>query len=253
MDYLECSTPNRPYLLGTSESTKIRFLYRPDCKLWSCPHCANVKQAQWAQRIIGEYNRDTGRDWYFLTYTVKEVTGKLDRQIHIFRSAWDKVSKRMRRTVKRDLTYVLIPELSPVKKRLHAHMLCDYGFGAKPEPGKQKTKWLHDNLYTSGLGYKYDIQWLDTAQRAAYYATKYIGKGLSEVFPSGFRRVRTSQNFFELGETPKDDDILWQFIPCNSTGRRKLLLVYMSGALVWDMEHAQPVDLQHPLFKNKES
>lgn len=252
-EYLQCTTENRPYLLGRHVDGGKNILYRPDCKLWTCPHCANVKAKQWQSRMKGEMKLNTEFGWYFVTLTIKGATGDLERQVEIFRSAWDKFSKRLKRVVKRDLAYMLIPELSPEKKRLHAHMVINYDFGATiaKRSKKLKSAWLHDNLPACGFGYIYDIQRLEKIEYAAHYVTKYIGKGLSEVFPQGFRRVRTSQGFFELPETTSKDDFLWEVILANASGRGRLLLAYLSGEIIWDTESCAPLTLSHPLLDNK--
>lgn len=267
MDFLECETASRPYLLGTHIEKGITVLYRPDCKLWSCPHCANVKAKQWSARVrqvIKKSNSDPDDmdAWHFLTITIKESTGMLDNQIRIFRTAWDVFSKRLRRACPHALEYVLIPELSPVKKRLHAHMLlnwyCEREFKMRSRMDAERGKvwyyysrWLHDNLHTSGLGYQYDVQPLATPEQASSYVSKYIGKGLSEVFPPGFRRVRTSQGF---PRTPKEDyesGFIWEILLNNSRGARALVAVLLTGEIVTDLETKKRVNMTHGLITGK--
>jgi hypothetical protein len=260
-DFLECETPNRPYLLGTHLITGEKILYRPDCKLWECPHCANVKAKVWASRVRLAVNLDKQAAWHFVTITIDEKTGILARQIEIFRSAWDKLSKRLRRAVGRDLTYALIPELSPVEFRLHAHMIADWHFDRDTSALRKRidkrtgeTKWfwyskfLHDHLKPAGLGYIYDIQPMETVDQAASYCAKYIGKGLSERFPSGFRRVRTSQQFPEAPVSDAETLYEWEVIHVNSEGRRILLTEVFAGSAILDLQTRQIVDYKHPLI-----
>jgi hypothetical protein len=238
--------------------TGMTVLYRPDCKLWSCPHCATVKQKQWSARVRACVRDNPENDWHFVTLTIEESSGLLARQIEIWSHAWDVFSKRLRRAVERKITYVVIPELSPEKKRLHAHMILDWDMqmdcykrfhpavGDKPEFWKYYSKWLHENLKPSGLGYIYDIQPLVEPSLASYYVTKYIGKGLSEVFPKGFRRVRTSQGFPTIEDTQPTEQIDWQVIHCNEDGRRILLRALLSGEVIFEVATQSPVTLKHP-------
>lgn len=260
-DFLTCETPNRPYLLGTHRTTGDMILYRPDCKMWECPHCANVKAKVWSSRVRIAVNMDKQADWHFVTITIDEKSGILDRQIEIFRSAWDRLSKRLRRAVGRDLTYVQIPELSPEKHRLHAHMIADWDFQRDTSALRKRTnrltgqtewywysKFLHDHLKPSGLGYIYDIQPLESVDQAASYCSKYIGKGLSERFPSGFRRVRTSQNFPDVPKTDAETLYEWEVININAQGRQILLSEVFAGSVIFDLDKRENVTLNHSMF-----
>ena len=262
--YIECETGNRPYLLGRSPESGRAVLYRPDCKLWSCTHCANVKAKQWSSRARAAIRDHIERDWHFVTLTLDDQSNDLSRQIQAWRKSWDVFSKRVRRSVAGDdLMYMVIPELSPSKKRLHAHMIVDWCFERNfyktwyPAKGEYKSywkyysPWLHDNLKSAGLGYIYDIQELSQPDRAAYYVTKYVGKGLSENFPAGFRRVRVSQNFPTIDVKEVESEFLWTLIPSSREGRAALLHVIMNGEVVFDLEHQRPVTVQHPLISGK--
>ena len=248
-DFLECITDNRPYLLGRHCQSGRTVLYRPDCKLWTCPHCANVKAKQWAARARHALIEYPEYDWHFLTLTIKESTGKLDRQIKIWRASWDKFSKRLRRAAREGVMYLIIPELSPEKKRLHAHWFFNWDFNCVPQPERYYSKWLHDHTAASGLGYEYDIQPVYSPEQASHYTTKYIGKGLSQTFPPGFRRVRTSQSFPECLQQQETSEYRWQVIPYSASGRTRLLLTYLRGELIWDIESQKPVSLRHELIQ----
>lgn len=259
-NFSECETVNRPYLLGTHYKTGDCVLYRPDCKLWSCPHCANVKAKQWASRVRACVLESEEKSWFFMTMTIKDESGNLERQIEIWRKAWDVFSKRLRRACGRDLTYVAVPELSPVEKRLHCHMILDWHCQIDLYPHeyidknsgekykKEYSSWLHKHLVESGLGYIYDIQQVNSPNQAAYYMTKYIGKGLSEVFPKGFRRVRTSQGFPEIMPDEAAQEFEWIVLPYSEAGRGILLLEMFKGKKIQDAKTKQPIDMKHELI-----
>jgi len=256
----ECETANRPYLLGRPLEGGLTILYRPDCQLWSCPHCANVKAKQWAARARIAIRDKIEADWHFLTLTVETRSANLDHQIEIWSSAWDKFSKRLRRAVERKITYMAIPELSPQKKRLHAHIILDWNCYSEErmrfysrtknqdEHWKYYSPWLHEHCKASGLGYIYDIQPLLEPALAASYIAKYIGKGLSEVFPKGFRRVRTSQAFPEIEAQDIETQYDWTVLPCSEAGRGILLLALLSGEIIQEVATQNKVTIRHPLI-----
>lgn len=258
---VECETPNRPYMLGHNIKTGEAILYRPDCGLWDCPHCGVVNAKRWAARIRkavaetadGLHSKCV---WVFVTITLKTRSKDLDYQIEIFRHAWDVFSKRMRRRAVRKVTYVLIPELSPKKRRLHAHILMDWDceckrneqvwINKKGEKIRQfRSPFLHDNLYGSGLGYEYDIQPIDQPDLVSYYITKYVSKNLGTKFPKGFRRVRTSHEFPKDVEMEKTGAWTWEAIQCNADGRKKLLAAVLGGEIIIESETKRAVRLSH--------
>lgn len=261
----ECSTENRIWLLGTNLEKDETVLYRPDCKMWDCPHCANVKAKQWAYRIrlaVQRHNTDIddADHYHFLTFTIQESSGKLDRQVFIFREAWEKFRLRLYRACPHQLSYVLIPELSPKTQRLHAHGLINWDFMRDRQPhsrntgeGKIETFWyskfLHDHLKASGLGYIYDIVPVETPEQASSYVSKYIGKGLSEIFPPGFRRVRTTQNFPEVPKEESMDDFIWEVLTDNTAGANILYKALSIEHRILDLSTKLPVNTQHPLIK----
>lgn len=77
-----------------------------------------------------------------------------------------------------------------------------------------------DFAFSSGFGWKVDVQPLVTPTKASKYISKYLHKGVgAETWPRGFRRVRHSHNWpiseeqampgWEW-ETMKNDYTIWQ-------------------------------------------
>jgi len=247
-DILECETGNRPYLLGHNRETGESVLHRPDCKLWSCKHCARVKAKQWASRARRGVRQEDGRDWHFMTVTVQEQSGVLARQVKIMAHAWDKLLKRGKRAFKHDWMTFTVPELGDTFGRLHYHTILDCGFDCIQRGGKWRSAWLHDNLKPCGLGYIYDISPLGSPEKASNYVTQYITSGFGVEFPKGFRRVRVSQNFPKFDEDEKTDEFDWQVIMCSPDGRRLLLGVLLSGEIVREAKTKKPIGFDHPIL-----
>lgn len=247
-DVVGCQTGSRPYLLGRHFETHDVVLYRPDCKLWKCQYCSNVKAKQWAARARKGIRELDDRDWYFLTTTVKESTGDLKRQINIMANGWDKLLKRGKRIFPGDWHTFTVPERGEKNGRLHYHTLVDCAWGCYHNGACLRSQWLHDNLVEIGLGYRYDISKLNSIEGVVSYITGYITSGFNVEFPRGFRRVRVSQNFPKGVQEETNTEYLWEIIPANSSGRRQLLGMYLAGEIVKDLETKKPLTLSHPFL-----
>lgn len=210
-----CNAPNRPFLMARDDQQKRLLLYRPSCKLWSCPACAESNRRRWTATIangVNHYQQDESNSWFFVTLSTHEKLFGFDQQLYVWRDGWTKLKERMRRAAVGKLRYVLLPELAPETNRLHQHMLVNQGFGAKPRKSPKKgysCSWLHDNPRQCGLGYANDIKPIDSPAAAAAYTAGYIGKALTVTdWPTNFRRVRTSTNWPELPDMPSPGDTL---------------------------------------------
>jgi len=210
-----CSTPNRPFLTAIDDQQKRVLMYRPGCKLWSCPECAQHNRRQWTARIangVRQYQETENQPWWFVTLSTHEKLRGFDRQLHVWRNAWPKLLNRIHRVSVGQLRYVLLPELAPETERFHAHALINQSFGAKPSKSRKNAyscAWLHDNPRECGLGYANDIKPIESPAAAAAYTAGYIGKALGVTdWPTNFRRIRTSNSWPELPEQPNQGDLL---------------------------------------------
>lgn len=197
---LSCETPNRPAMIATNSTKKILIVFRPRCKLWSCPYCAAINRKLWTARayFAAQEFVERGPNVAFVTLTSHEkLTAR--QSWYVFPKAWKKLHARAKR---RDgkAAYIMVPEQHE-DGRIHVHMLTTWCLG---------EQWWKRNARQCGLGYMADEQYARTPGGCAYYISKYIGKQLGEmVWPKGFRRVRTSQHFPKL---PKPADLPeWNF------------------------------------------
>lgn len=202
-----CTTPNRPYLRGVNHAEGRAVFFRPRCKLWSCPHCAEVNKKLWTARayhgaaiLSGD---DSGRQSNlitFLTLTSHRNLGP-EQSIAVFSSAWDNLRHRARRRVSHG-QYLLVPERHK-DGRLHAHAVTTFNLG---------KRWWKDNAAETGLGYMAEEEIARTAGGAAFYVSKYLAKSLGvQDWPKYWRRVRTSRQWPKLPEQDKPDG--WTFAP----------------------------------------
>lgn len=202
----ECSTPRRPVLTGYSVEKKCLYVYQPPCKKWSCPECSRRNRAQWSVRIssgVDTYKARGVGGWAHVTMTLHPKLRNRDQCLHVWPSAWSKLSARLRRQYPK-IRYCLLPELHG-NGRVHVHMIASGGV---------ETRWLKDNAPSCGLGHQHKSEELTDTLGAAFYVTKYLAKSLTiDTWPKNLRRIRTSQKWPPLVDIPEFDreDIDWYF------------------------------------------
>lgn len=247
-----CETRNRPYLYALDPAGKRALLIRPDCKMWKCQHCAEVNRVKWVYRIkqgLDHYTETEGCKWWFATLTTHRSIKTFGQSVYVWRSAWDKLYKRMKRECIGQMHYVLLPELAPETGRLHAHMLVSYGFGATYARTDRKGKdwydcrWIKDEPAKCGLGYMNDIRPVSNSGLGAWYVSKYVGKTLSvEKWPEHFRRVRVSNGWPEQAEMEgKIDGLEWLMIPAGKLEER-IEALWRDGLDVVDIKSGEIVE-----------
>jgi len=183
---LKCEARGRPYLAAVNSDAATVVFFRPRCKQWSCPACAEINARAWS--AVTFYGADalmqSGENLSFVTLTAHE---RLDRAaaLVVWPGAWKKLSTRVARAWGRP-EYLLVPEQHKTGK-MHVHLLttCD-----------APARWWRDNARQCGLGYQVAVESLQDAKIGAWYVTKYLHKQAAlNAWPRGFRRVRTSRGW----------------------------------------------------------
>lgn len=225
-----CETRGRPYLYAVDTKTGRALVIRPDCKMWKCPHCAQVNRMKWTYRIkygIDLYEKEQGDKFWFVTLTTHRSIKTFEKSVYVWRAAWDKLYHRMKRVNPKPMHYVLLPELAPETGRLHAHMIVNYSFGATydrtDKKGRDwyKCQWIKDNPAECGLGYMNDIRPVANSGLAAWYVSKYVGKSLGvNDWPENFKRIRPNVGFPQQPERPdRIDGLEWKIIQAHNFTR----------------------------------
>lgn len=201
----KCETRNRPIIAAVSPTNKLAVLFRPRCKLWSCPYCAEVNRKLWTVRAYAGSEALISEGWEmkFVTMTSHE---KLEaRQTwYVWPLAWKKLSTRIARAQGPGHQYLMVPEQHQ-DGRLHMHAIATWSIN---------QGWLKDNARESGLGYMAEIEDLESPQHSAWYVAKYLGKQLTMLsWPAGWRHVRTSRGWPKMAN---QETHLWFF---DSIGR----------------------------------
>ncbi len=202
-----CETPNRPLMVAKHSGINQAILFRPNCKKWSCDYCSQQRSAWFAILAAHGYQEltDSGKDVMFWTVTSHAKIRTLEKGIYVWRKAWPKLLKRLRRVAK-DVAYASVPE-QHADGSLHIHLLV---------AAKVDERWCKDNAAQTGLGYIGKFEQIRTAGKAAWYVSKYLTKDSHKLnWPKFFRRVNTSRNWPRPPKLEKSS--VWAVTRLNST------------------------------------
>ena len=182
-----CETPHRPYMKATDNERKTVYYIRPDCKSWSCPYCARNRANLW--RFYASYGGDlllaNGSKLMFVTLTSHELVRSLTAGLAVWRSAWPKISAKMRRRSD-GMQYLYVPELTPAGS-FHVHLITSC---------ELKTRWYKDNARAAGLGHQAKAVAIASGVECGGYCTKYLTKAIAlQGWPKHTRRVNKSQGW----------------------------------------------------------
>ena len=194
-----CNAAGRPMLRAISQQQKTVIYFKPRCKSWKCPACAEINKRLWTVRIYDAtaFHLAQGASVAFTTLTTHEKLS-VEQSWRLFGKQWNRLRGRARRAAGGG-EYVMIPEAHESGK-LHVHMLDTFAL---------PTRWWKDNGRTCGLGYMAESEFAETPGGAARYAAKYLSKGLIDEKLRNVRRIRKSQGF--LNSSGGDDSADWQY------------------------------------------
>lgn len=168
----------------------VALLYRPACKKWACPYCAERLRVAWGQRVyhgIVVGTKFWGWEASFVTLTSHERLSTFQATATVWPKVWAKFSARLRRAYA-GLEYVSVPEKHK-NGRLHVHLVMSVC---------PKKRWLKDNLRESGGGHQADVTAIKDGAKAAWYVTKYLAKQMTEHDEWAgvkMRRINTSRGW----------------------------------------------------------
>jgi len=196
---VDCPNVRVPWLLGQNHATARAVIFRPGCKLWSCPVCGPSNAWKWS--FIADSGahalHDAGRTLSFATITSSNKIGA-KQSWWVARPAWMKLQARIRREYG-EYQYFLVPE---VQQRGHVHYHGIFGIALN-------RRWLKDNAAACGFGYMDDAKEVWSEGGVTGYVVKYLSKTLTVAeIPPRTRRVRTSRNWPRTETNPAPD---WEF------------------------------------------
>lgn len=196
----DCTAYYRSVLRAYNAEKKEYLLYQPRCKMWECLTCGNINRLLWQAKIgngVEVYSLSGIENWTFITITSHPKLKTTSQCLHVWPSAWKKLSTRLRRKHP-GIKYALLPEHHK-DGRVHWHMVASHGV---------ETNWLKDNCAVSGLGYQALSSPINDSWAAIMYVSKYISKTIGNVgWPKGLRRISTSQKWPELPPETKFEEV----------------------------------------------
>jgi hypothetical protein len=206
IEQLSACVKNPPHLIGKNDTAKVAVIFKPRCKSWYCPGCAKLNKNLWVMRTYKAAEELIGQG---IALSMVTITGhekhSLEYAVACYPNQWNKLQNRWRRKVGNPY-YAMFPEIAPETGHFHVHMLTDKW---------ADERFWKDNARRSGMGYMADEGDHNIPpKKAAFYASKYLGKQLGTQWEKGFRRVRTSQNWPKLPPLPRDEN--WQFSPLDT-------------------------------------
>ena len=199
----KCEARNRPQMMAINSSLKVAITFRPRCKQWRCPYCAQINKRLWTMKAYygAEFLQDgEGENLRFITLTSHERLTKR-QSWQVWPKAWSKLYMRAKR-IQSGASYILVPEQHK-DGRLHVHFLATWDMS---------SRWWKDNARACGLGYMAESEQPRSLAHAAWYVGKYISKQLdTNQWPKGFRRVRPSHNWPKMPQAERPAG--WKFFP----------------------------------------
>ena len=200
LDANDCPNTRVPWMMATNNSKRAAVIFRPRCKLWSCPVCS--KSNAWAWAFKANYGAhelyDRGQSLDFIAITSHE---KLSPQASwwVAPKAWMKLQARIRRATG-GFEYFAVPEVQK-NGRVHFHLITT---------AKLSKKWWKDNARACGFGFQSDRQEVHDLGGVVGYMAKYLTKSLElSQLPKGTRRVRVSRGYPRTAPRQVSDD--WDF------------------------------------------
>jgi len=197
-----CQTRNRPILKAYNPELKQVIFFRPRCKLWSCPVCAEINKGLWVVRAYQGVEKliEQGQQITMLTLTSHENLNAAGT-LRVWPKAWKRLHARANRAGGKGI-YLMVPEQHK-DGRLHMHAIATWNLG---------NRFWKDKGRECGLGFMAEEEIARTPEGAAGYVSKYVSKQLGlDSWPRGFRHVRTSRDWPSLVRLELPEG--WHFSP----------------------------------------
>lgn len=201
---IDCPNKRVPYMIGVNQTNARVMVFRPRCKMWSCPSCRRTNCFLWAyQANHGAHELyDAGKTMTFLTITSSNKITK-EQSWWVAPKAWMKLQARIRRQYG-EYQYFVVPEVQE-RGHVHFHGIFSVAIG---------ERWLKDNAAACGFGFMDDAKEVWSEGGVTGYVLKYLKKNLGvEEIPKGTRRVRTSRAWPKCPPKERPPDWSFQLLP----------------------------------------
>lgn len=207
-----CEAPYRPLLVAKNSVTGEAILYRPNCRMWKCPYCAEQRGRYFMMLAASGYEvlSDAGHELQFCTITMPGHIRGTKEGIKRWRKSWPKLLRRIKRESDH-VAYIQVPEQHK-DGAYHVHLITTATI---------TQRWLKDNCAETGLGWKDEIEPVKSASQSAGYLAKYITKHSHLLtWPKYLRRVNLSRNWPKPDEIEKNQNWTIERLTANMTVQR---------------------------------
>jgi len=244
--YDECLN-NAPYFAYQIEGKKWGVV-QGCCNDWNCPRCGQQRAREEYGRIVAGA-REVGKDnkLYMLTITCRGREMTYEQAENGYLVWTNKLLTALRLEAKRRGAFWAYASVTERQKRMHPHSHylttycpCDvvavkkgerkhYYTNQSDEMARHEllqSKSLEQACYRSGLGWQYDLSELQSVEGASRYVAKYLFKEtiFTTKWPSGWRRVRYSQNWPKLPDVKSDAMLLLTNDDWHNLARKALII-----------------------------
>lgn len=178
------------------------------CNHWDCPACGIKRAKQEYRRIVqgSEQLEREGHDLYFWTITCRGRECSYDGALAGYLEWTNRLLTNARTKAKRAGQYWCYSQVTEHQKKTrnhpHSHLLTTFlpkdGIPTKDKNGRRViiSEWFSSANVSAGLGDQCTISKVKSAAAVSRYVGKYMFKAsANEVWPSGWKRVRYSQNW----------------------------------------------------------
>jgi len=178
------------------------------CNHWECPVCGIKRAKQEYRRIVegAEKLEGQGHELYFWTITCRGRECSYDEALDNYLLWTNRLLTNARAKAKRKGHYWCYAQVTEHQKKTrqhpHSHLLTtflpDDGKPTKDEKGRPVivSEWFSRANVSAGLGDQCTISKVRSAAAVSRYVGKYMFKAsANEVWPTGWKRVRYSQNW----------------------------------------------------------
>jgi len=184
------------------------------CNHWECPICGIKRAKQEYRRIVegSERLERDGHKLYFWTITCRGRECTYDEALDSYLIWTNRLLTNARTKAKRANKYWCYAQVTEHQKKTrqhpHSHLLTTFlpedGIPTKDKNGRTVivSQWFSRANVSSGLGDQCSISEVKSAAAVSRYVGKYMFKAsANEVWPSGWKRVRYSQNWPHVAVT----------------------------------------------------